>query len=116
MSGFLPPDARGLEPERPHPSQIDRRRTVEDVRRSWEVRAAQWQARALAEAVFDGPVTCTLTGMRAGQPWRGLLRLDVPFDDLESHRTLEARFLASAGRDPLLSRVPFVYVIGPDES
>jgi hypothetical protein len=46
---------------------------------------------------------------------RGLLCLDVPFDDLEAHRTRESAFLASAAADPLLSRIPLVYVLGAAE-
>jgi len=45
---------------------------------------------------------------------RGLLRLDVPFDDLTKHRDREARFMAAVSIDPLLSAVPLLYVIGPD--
>ncbi len=45
---------------------------------------------------------------------RGLLRLEVPFDDLEVHRAREARFMAAVSMDPLLSTVPLVYVIGPN--
>jgi hypothetical protein len=55
-----------------------------------------------------------LTGMRRGGDMRGLLRLDVPFDDLDVHRDREARFMAAVSTDPLLSTVPLVYVIGPD--
>ena len=47
-------------------------------------------------------------------PARGLLVLSVPFEDLERHRELEARFLAAAGADPVLTQVPLVYVFGPD--
>lgn len=81
-------------------------------RRRWEARTAQWRARALAEAVFGGEVEARLAGHGGGHAFRGLLHLDVPFAGLERHREGEARFLAAAARDPVLSGVPFVYVFG----
>lgn len=114
MSGFVPVRAVGPDPERDHHALVERRRTVDESRRSWAVRAAQWQARALAEEIFGGAVACTLIGTRTVGPMRGVLRMEVPFGDLESHRRLEARFLASAALDPVLSAVPLVYVVGPD--
>jgi hypothetical protein len=83
---------------------------VEEIRRRWEVRAAQWRARELAEAVFEGEVVARLSGRSARGAFRGLLHLEVPFADLASHRSREARFLASAGEDPVLSRVPLIVV------
>jgi hypothetical protein len=38
----------------------------------------------------------------------------VPFGTLEQHRVREVVFSACAALDPLLSRVPFVYVFDPD--
>ncbi|MEQ8331188.1 MAG: hypothetical protein RH859_12080 [Longimicrobiales bacterium] len=111
---LIPEGPRGLDPDRDHPAFLDRRRSVDEVRRAWAVRAAQWQAVALAEEIFDGPVTFSTLGLRASGPMRGLIELRVPFDDLESHVEREARFLASAARDPVLSQVPLVYVLGPD--
>ena len=82
---------------------------VED-RERWEARAAQWRARALAELVFGGEVAAALAGQGQRGPFRGLLQLGVPFDDLVRHREREQIFLAAARRDPLLARVPFLFV------
>ncbi len=117
MSAFLPDRGRGLDPARAYPELIDRQDTVDTVRRAWELRAGQWQARHLAEVVFGGPVRCTVMGssdpLSGRGPWRGLLQLDVPFVDLDRHRELEAIFLAAVSRDPVLEQVPFIYLIGP---
>ena len=83
-------------------------------RARWEVRAAQWRARELAELVFGGVSRMGLSGLRGAGAMRGLLRLDVPFEDLHVHRASEARFMAAVEMDPLLANVPLVYVIGPD--
>lgn len=82
--------------------------------RPWELRAAQWRAWALAEAAFGVGVRLSLS--RAGGPpdtFRGLLNLAVPFRDLRDHRERERLFLAWAHRDPVLERVPFVFVFEP---
>jgi hypothetical protein len=79
----------------------------------WEARAAQWRARALAESVFGGEVDARLGGRVGRTPFRGLLHLGVPFRDLETHRALEAVFLSCASRDPILRRIPLVFVLGP---
>jgi hypothetical protein len=85
----------------------------QEARRRWEVRAAQWRAREMAEAVFGGEVHARLSGHSGGSSFRGLLHLDVPFRDLETHRALEAVFIACAAVDPVLERVPLIYVLGP---
>jgi hypothetical protein len=90
--------------------------TEEERMGRWEVRAAHWRALELANAAFGGPVRSSLLGLRHRGPMRGLLRLDVPWEGLELHREREAVFLSMAGADPLLSRVPLVYVLGPDAS
>ena len=113
MSAFLPPFADGPEPDPEKREHLDHVLDVEERRRRWEVRAAHWRARALAEEVFEGEVETSLVGLRTGGDLRGLLRVDVPFRDLEEHRAAEARFLAAAGGDPLLSTVPLVFVVGP---
>jgi hypothetical protein len=79
----------------------------------WEVRAAQWRAHELALEAFGGPVRMHLMGMRLRGPMRGLLEMGVPFEDLDVHRAREARFLAAVSADPVLSRIPLVYVLGP---
>ena len=113
MSAFLPPFAQGSEPEPERMEHVDPLLDIEERRREWEVRAAHWRAHALAEEVFAGGVETSLVGLRTSGALRGLLRLDVGFRDLEEHREAEARFLAAAGVDPLLSTVPLLYVVGP---
>lgn len=53
-----------------------------------------------------------LTGMRPDGPLRGLMRLDVPFDDLPAHEARQERFMAAAASDPILATVPLVYIFG----
>jgi hypothetical protein len=53
-----------------------------------------------------------MMGLRHDGDIRGLFVLDVPFQDLEAHRAREAKFLALTAGDPLLVRVPLVYVLG----
>jgi hypothetical protein len=101
VSALLPPGARGGLPEPEHPRLQERPLSDRERRARWEVRAAQWRARALAEA-------------RAGGALRGLLRLQVPFDDIHRHREREASFLAAVEADPVLASVRLVYVIGPE--
>lgn len=113
MSGFLPRIAEGARPEPEHTRLQVRPLSLAERRARWEVRAAQWRAREIAEAVFGEVGESVLTGLRAGAALRGLLSLEVPFTDLASHRAREARFLAAVAADPVLSRVRLVYVIGP---
>ena len=115
MTPFFPRMAGGHGPEPDHPQLHQRPLSRAEMRRRWEVRAAQWRARELAEWVFGGVSDMGLIGMRPDGPMRGLLRLDVPFDDPAAHRDREARFMAAVHADPLLSTVPLVYVIGPDD-
>jgi hypothetical protein len=86
---------------------------IEEVRLRWEARSAQWRARELAERVFGGEVATRLVGLTTRSTFRGMLHLQVPFTHLERHRALEACFLAVAARDPVLARVPLVFVLGP---
>ncbi|MGD2068768.1 MAG: hypothetical protein PVI57_08860 [Gemmatimonadota bacterium] len=102
-------------PDPEHTAFVDPTRDLEAVRRRWEVRSAQWRAAALAESIFGRPVRVR---MRGGDPagrgaFRGLLRLEVPFRDLELQRWRERTFQACAARDPVLTRVPLVYVFAP---
>jgi hypothetical protein len=97
----------------PKTVHVDPTLGVEEVRLRWEARSAQWRARELAERVFGGEVTARLIGHSTRSSFRGLLYLDVPYTDLHRHRALEACFLAVAARDPVLARVPFVFVLGP---
>ena len=81
--------------------------------RPWEIRAAQWRARALAEIAFGEGVVVSLSGRIGYQAFRGLLTLSVPFRGLRDHREREAMFLTWARQDEALSRVPLVFVFEP---
>ena len=115
MSDSLFDPIRGAAPpvDDQKPSTIFVDPTLLEVRERdrWETRAAQWRARALAEAVFGGEVEARLTGQMRG-PFRGLLHLDVPFRDLPDHRARADVFLSAVGADPVCGRVPFVFVFG----
>lgn len=82
----------------------------------WEVRAAQWRALELAQEVFGADVEGSLLGLRASGGIRGLMRLQVPFHTLDDHRSREGRFLALVGADPVMARVPLVFVVGPGDA
>jgi hypothetical protein len=110
------PTARGGLPEPEHPRLIQRPWSVAEQRARWEVRAAQWRARELAELVFGEVTESALASLRPVGALRGLLRLRVPFSDLGAHREREARFLAAVDSDPILTRIRLVYVIAPDAS
>jgi hypothetical protein len=109
---FPSPPARPQE-RREKTVHIDPTLGIEEARLRWETRTAQWRARELAETIFGGEVTARLSGHTTRSSFRGLLHLDVPFTSLERHRSLEAVFLAVASRDPVLARVPLVFVVGP---
>lgn len=122
MTGWLPhrPDEAGLDGERTTLFLPDRSRA--EQRRAWRVRAAEYRARALAELVFGDDVPTRLTGGSAppvpgaegdGGSFQGMISLDVPFVDLDVHRHRERLFRAWAARDPVLSRVPLVFVFRP---
>jgi hypothetical protein len=113
MSAFIPSSAFGQGTDPDHPKLKQRPASPDEQRARWEVRAAQWRARELAEYVWGSVSVTGLTGIRSAGPMRGLLRLDVPFGDLDAHLEREARFLDAVARDPLLADVPLVYVIGP---
>jgi len=110
MSGFVPIRPRPSQEGAPSTTLFDRRLEEEWAERRWSARAAQWQAMALASAVFGEGVSARLAGELLDGPFRALLHLDVPFDGIERHRELEARFTAAAGADPVLARIPMVYV------
>jgi hypothetical protein len=114
MSAFLPRGPQGSLPEPDHPRLQQKPPTEAERRARWEVRAAQWRARELAEAVFGRVGESSLVGARVSGTLRGLLRLEVPFFDLNLHREREARFMAAVATDPVLARVRLVYVIGPE--
>lgn len=113
MSAFLP-ETPGASPSERTPTSLRQRELdAEERRRVLEVRAASWRARELAAAVFGEPVRTVLRARPRPEPPRGLLRIDVPFEELAEHRDRERAFLAAVHADPLLSEVPLVYVVGP---
>lgn len=114
MSAALPSRWHGAPADEDHPRLGSAPLTPAERRGRWEVRAAQWRAREIAEAVFGRVAGVALTGLRAEGSLRGLLCLEVPFADLERHRDREARFLAAAEADPILAQVRLVYVFGPE--
>ena len=113
MSAFISGYAEQNESSRDNPVLRQEPYSPSEQRKRWEVRAAQWRARELAQLVFGDVSDMGLSGIRGGGEMRGLLRLDVPFDDLCKHHDREARFMAAVLNDPLLSAVPLLYVIGP---
>ena len=115
MSAFISGYAVQNESSRDNPVLRHEPYSPSEQRKRWEVRAAQWRARELAQLVFGDVSDMGLSGIRGGGEMRGLLRLDVPFDDLCKHHDREARFMAAVLNDPLLSAVPLLYVIGPDK-
>lgn len=95
--------------DRPH-TTIQVRRSEEERRFRLEVQAARWRALELARANFGEEARGSLMGVRRGAPWCGLLHLAVPFEGAERQRSREARFIAMASADPLLARVPLLFV------
>jgi hypothetical protein len=110
-----PPVPPGGDPE--STESIDHSVAEREVRSRWTLQTARWRARELAEAVFgeDVPVRVEQRVPGAsGHAFRALLRLSVPFRSLEQHRSMERVFTACAADDPVLSRVPLIYVFDPD--
>jgi len=114
MSAFPSGPSRGAPSDAEHSSLHQRPLSPAERRGRWEVRAAQWRARAIAERVFGHVRDTALVSMRPEGSLRGLLRMSVPFCGLPDHRAKEERFLAAVDDDPVLSRIRLVYVIGPD--
>jgi hypothetical protein len=113
MSVFPESSAGHGVPEPEHPRLQQRPYSLAERRARWEVRAAQWRARELAEAVFGEVTDSSLVSLRPSGALRGLLHLEVPFQDLATHRERESRFMAAVERDPVLACVPLVYVMAP---
>ena len=112
MTPLLPDRPQSaVEVDHPRLQQLPPSRAEQRAR--WEVRAAQWRAREVAEEVFGDVVDMRLTGVRETGAIRGMLRLDVPFAHLDDHAEREARFLAVVAIDPVLVHVPLLYIIGP---
>lgn len=114
----------GFLPSRPAPTPDDGspielaagERAAEEDRERRSVEAAGRRAREIADEVFGAVSRASLSGVGFGGPFRGLLRLDVPYLGICVHRAREARFLAAVGDDELLTRVPLLFVVGPDEA
>lgn len=85
----------------------------EEARSRWRARAAEWRALELARALFGPEASVRLSLCGPGRPFRGLLHLEVPFRSLADHRIRESVFLACAGEDPVVARVPFVFIFEP---
>jgi hypothetical protein len=83
-------------------------------RKPWELRAAQWQAWHLAEMAFGEDVEVSLVGRPGFPSFRGLLYISVPFADLGEHNRRQSLFLSWAGEDPVLRRVPLIFVFEPN--
>lgn len=93
---------------------VARPRGLEAHRLRWEVRGARFRAHALAEAVFGPDAHVLPAGGEGGMPpFRGLVRVVVPFADIDVHRWRERIFVSCAARDPLLAGVPLVYLFEP---
>jgi hypothetical protein len=112
VSAF-PVRGRGAPTDRDAPRLTQQPAAPSERRARWEVRAAQWRARELAEAAFGEVSRSSLLGLRVDGGLRGLLHLEVPWSGPEQHGVREARFLEATQRDPILSNVRLVYVIGP---
>lgn len=79
----------------------------------WEVRAGEWAVLDLARHLFGPETQVRLAGWPSRAPFRGMLTLRVPFRSMVDHRRREGVFLELVARDPVLSRVAFVYVFEP---
>ncbi|MGD2122387.1 MAG: hypothetical protein PVJ76_11615 [Gemmatimonadota bacterium] len=113
MDELLRPHRAG-QPADPEPTEsIDPFLARRVERRPWELRAAQWRAWGLAEMAFGEDVEVCLAGRPGSPTFRGFLYISVPFLDLCSHNQRQSLFLAWAGDDPVLRRVPLVFVFEP---
>lgn len=109
-----------LVPGRPEDTGADRSPATlvqgvqEETRReAGDANSARWRAGAIAEAVFGAGVVPRLRYARGAPGFHALVELQVPFQGLEVHREREDRFLAEAGRDEILSRIPTLFVFTP---
>lgn len=100
LAGAGTPDPTG------HIEPVDARETA----RRWQLRALEWRAVELAEAIFGPGVAPRLVSDRSYGGLTGMLELSVPFDGLGAHREAEARFLSAAARDEWLGSVHLVYL------
>jgi hypothetical protein len=115
MDEFFNPSNKGGLPTEPEATEhLDPFLAERAETRPWEIRSAQYRAWSIAEMAFGPGVRSSLVG-RPGYPsFRGLLHLTVPFRDLDDHHARQSLFLAWVGNDPVLARVPLVYVFAPE--
>jgi len=103
-----------------HPTDPETRESIDPFlarrveTKPWELRAAQWRAWTLAETAFGKGVVVSLVGRPGFPTFRGLLYLSVPFLDLGDHDRRQSLFLSWAREDPVLRRVPMVFVFEPN--
>lgn len=114
MDELFSPQAGGTPVEPEATEHIDPLLARRVETRPWELQSAKWRAQFFAEMAFGAPVEVTLAG-RPGYPdFRGLIYLSVPFRHLSDHNSRQALFLAWAEGDPVLGRIPLIYVFEPD--
>ena len=114
MDELFPSRARDIPAEPQGTAHLDPLLERRLERRPWELRSAQWRAWELAEMAFGSGVRVTLAGQGGYDAFRGILNLTVPFGRIEDHWTREGQFMAWAREDPILSRVPLVFIFHPD--
>jgi len=113
MDEMFSPKRRGPEGGPEPTASLDPTVDLRLERRPWEIRTAQWQAWVLAEAAFGPEVQVRLGGLGGPKTYRGLLTVRVPFPSLPAHREREALFMSWVDTDPVLSRLPLIYVFEP---
>ncbi len=111
-AGFLPPLPPRPDDDADPMGYLDPSMRQEAQER-WVLRAMQWRAVEMAEAVFGGTVVPRLVQSRGALGLRAILELEVPFSDVERHRLAEEVFVAACGRDQLLSTSPMVVLFAP---
>ena len=114
MDELFSPRPRGLPGEPQGTVHLDPLLERRLERRPWEVRSAQWRAWELAEMAFGTGVEVTLAGQGGYDTFRGILNLSIPFRGMEDHQMRESIFLSWARNDPILSRVPLVFIFHPN--
>lgn len=114
MDDLFRPGHQGMDGEKEGMVHLDPLLSRRLETRPWEVWTAHWRAWDLAEMVFGEGVRAELTGHGGFHPFRGILSLTVPFKEMEDHRRRERIFLSWSMADPLLSRVPFVFIFQPE--
>ena len=118
MNGWFPRAPSAEDSSRAPIENLDQTGSVQEDRERWSLPATLWRAHRLAESVFEGAVGIRVQpasielGRGDAYPFRALVHLSVPFEDLNTHRDREEAFIRSAALDPVLCEVPMVYVFG----